>query len=87
MLVPDVITGVGKSMLWQRARVMGHMACRCNRLKCTRLDCPPACKLPIRVIITPYLLQVYSVTVMTHVIASEAGHSSQGTSEPITPVY
>ena len=29
--------------------------------------------------------QVYSVTVMTHVKALQAGHSSQGTSEPITP--
>ena len=26
---------------------------RCNRLKCPRLDCPPACKLPRKVIITP----------------------------------
>ena len=32
-------------------------------------------------------IQVYSVTVMTHVKALQAGHSSQGTSEPITPVY
>ena len=32
-------------------------------------------------------VQVYSVTVMTHVKALQAGHSSQGTSEPITPVY
>ena len=31
-------------------------------------------------------IQVYSVTVMTHVKALQAGHSSQGTSEPITPV-
>ena len=31
--------------------------------------------------------QVYSVTVMTHVKALQAGHSSQGTSEPITPAY
>ena len=30
-------------------------------------------------------MQVYSVTVMTHVKALQAGHSSQGTSEPITP--
>ena len=30
-------------------------------------------------------VQVYSVTVMTHVKALQAGHSSQGTSEPITP--
>ena len=30
-------------------------------------------------------IQVYSVTVMTHVTALQAGHSSQGTSEPITP--
>ena len=30
-------------------------------------------------------IQVYSVTVMTHVNALQAGHSSQGTSEPITP--
>ena len=30
-------------------------------------------------------IQVYSVTVMTHVEALQAGHSSQGTSEPITP--
>ena len=29
---------------------------------------------------------MYSVTVMTHVIALEARQSSQGTSEPITPV-
>ena len=32
-------------------------------------------------------IQVYSVTVMTHVKASQAGHSSQGTSEPITPAH
>ena len=31
-------------------------------------------------------IQVYSVTAMTHVEALQAGHSSQGTSEPITPV-
>ena len=31
-------------------------------------------------------IDVYSVTVMTHVKALQAGHSSQGTSEPITPV-
>ena len=31
-------------------------------------------------------IQVYSVTVMTHVIALEAGQSSLGTFEPITPV-
>ena len=31
--------------------------------------------------------QVYSVTVMTHVKALEAGQSSQGTSELITPVW
>ena len=31
-------------------------------------------------------IQVYSVTAMTHVKALQAGHSSQGTSEPITPV-
>ena len=31
-------------------------------------------------------IQVYSVTVMTHVKALLAGHSSQGTSEPITQV-
>ena len=30
-------------------------------------------------------IQVYSVTVMTHVKALQAGHSSQETSEPITP--
>ena len=30
-------------------------------------------------------IQVYSVNVMTHVKALQAGHSSQGTSEPITP--
>ena len=28
-----------------------------NRPECPRLDCPPACKLPIRVIITPYSLE------------------------------
>ena len=32
-------------------------------------------------------IQVYSVTVMTHVKALQAGHSSQGTSEPITPGF
>ena len=32
-------------------------------------------------------MQIYSVTVMTHVKALQAGHSSQGTSEPITPVF
>ena len=31
-------------------------------------------------------IQVYSVTVMTHAKASQAGHSSRGTSELITPV-
>ena len=31
-------------------------------------------------------IHVYSVTVMTHVIALEDGQSSQGISEPITPV-
>ena len=31
-------------------------------------------------------IQVYSVTVMTHVIALHPGQSNQGTSEPITPV-
>ena len=31
-------------------------------------------------------IQVYSVTVMTNVIALEDGKSSQGTYEPITPV-
>ena len=30
-------------------------------------------------------IHVYSVTVMTHVKALQAGHSSQGTYEPITP--
>ena len=30
-------------------------------------------------------IQVYSVTVMTHVKALQSGQSSQGTSEPITP--
>ena len=30
-------------------------------------------------------IHVYSVTVMTHVKALQAGHSSQETSEPITP--
>ena len=30
---------------------LSHM---CNRLKCPRLDCSPACNLSIRVIITPY---------------------------------
>ena len=30
-------------------------------------------------------IQVYSVTVMIHVKALQAGHFSQGTSEPITP--
>ena len=30
-------------------------------------------------------IQVYSVTVMTHVKALQAGQSSQGTFEPITP--
>ena len=27
---------------------------RCNRLKCPRLDCPPACTFPIRITTTPY---------------------------------
>ena len=27
---------------------------RCTRLRCPRLDCPPACYFPIRVILTPY---------------------------------
>ena len=31
-------------------------------------------------------IQVYSVTVMTHVIGFQAGQSSQGTFEPVTPV-
>ena len=29
----------------------------------------------------------YSMTVMAHVKALQAGHSSQGISEPMTPVY
>ena len=32
-------------------------------------------------------IQVYSVTVMTHGKALQAGQSGQGTSEPITPVF
>ena len=28
---------------------------RCNSLKCPRLDCPPACQFPIRIITTPYM--------------------------------
>ena len=32
-------------------------------------------------------IQVYSVTVMTHVKALQAGQSSQGTTEPISPAY
>ena len=40
--------------------------------RCTRLRCPR--------------LDCPPVTVMTHVKALQAGHSSQGTSEPITPV-
>ena len=31
-------------------------------------------------------IQVYSVAVMTHIKVLDAGQSSQGTSEPITPV-
>ena len=33
------------------------------------------------------IIQVYSVTIMTHVMALDAGQSSQGTFEPITPVF
>ena len=33
------------------------------------------------------IIQVYSVNVMTHAIASEAGHSNQGAFEPITPAF
>ena len=32
-------------------------------------------------------IQVYSVTVMTNAKALQAGQSSQGTSEPITPAF
>ena len=39
---------------------------------------------PIRIITA--LIQVYSVTIMTHVKELEAGKSSQWTSRPITPV-
>ena len=30
-------------------------------------------------------IQIYSVTAITHIKALQAGHSSQGTPEPITP--
>ena len=55
----------------------------CTRLICPMLDCPPACQFHKDHNNTK---QVYSVTVMTHVKALQAGQSSQGTSEPITPV-
>ena len=56
---------------------------RCTRLKCPRLDCPPACKITHKD--HNNTIQIYSVTVMTHVKALETGQSSQGTFEPIKP--
>ena len=46
---------------------------QCKRLKCPMLD--------------SNTIHVYSVTVMTHDKVLEAGQSSQGTSEPITPAH
>ena len=43
------------------------------------------CDLPRIIMRQSETIQVYSVTVMTHVKALQAGNSSQGTSEPITP--
>ena len=34
--------------------ITGGTSYRCNRLKCPRLDGPPACKLRIGIIRTPY---------------------------------
>ena len=56
---------------------------RCTRLRFPRLRLS-ACMLISHKGHTD-TIQVYSVTVMTHVKALQAGHSSQGTSEPITP--
>ena len=59
------------SSQWKHTCVIG--------LRCPRLDCQPACLFPI-LKGDNNTIQVYSATVMTHVIALEAGHSSQGTS-------
>ena len=55
----------------------------CTRFICPRLDCPPACYFHNDHNNT---IQVYSVTVMTHVKALHPEKFGQGTSEPITPV-
>ena len=54
---------------------------RCTKRKCPRLD--------YRMYVNSHNhnIQVYSVTVMTHVKALQAGLSSQGTSQPITPAH
>ena len=57
---------------------------RCTKLRCPRLDCPSSMLIPHKG--HTDTIQIYSVTVMTHVKALQAGHSSHGTSEPITPV-
>ena len=49
----------------------------CNRFKYPRLDCPPAC-MQIALKGHNNTKQVYSVTVMTHVIAMEEGQSIIG---------
>ena len=35
-------------------QALDQVVIRCNRLKCPRLDCPPAYTFPIRIITTPY---------------------------------
>ena len=52
---------------------------RCNRHKCPRFDCPPACKFPIRIITTPYMFIPWPLG--PHVEALEAGQSSQRTED------
>ena len=57
--------------------------------RCTRTESPLDRMSPCVLITHKFHktnIQVYSVTVMTHVIALEAGQSSQGTSKPITSV-
>ena len=56
-------------------------------LRCPRLARLSACMLIPHVKGHTDTIQVYSVTAMTHVKALQAGHSSQGTSEPITPAH
>ena len=54
-----VSTGIYVSMIIRdvhdiQQNERANISYRCNRLKCHRLDCPPTCLFPIRIIPTPY---------------------------------